>query len=54
MQRLAKDHKYAPIVLFGRMFMHVTYLVGWCDSGHLFSLSDRLIFDPYDSMYSIR
>ena len=53
MQRLAKDHRYAPINLFGRVFMHVRYRVGWCDSGHLFSLSDILIFDPYDSMYPI-
>ena len=53
MQHLAKDHRYLPIVLFGRVFMHVRYLVGWCDSGHLFSLSDRLIFHSYDPMYPI-
>ena len=53
MQLLAKDHNYTPIVLFGRVFMHVRYRVGWCDSGRLFSLSDRLIFDPYDPMYPI-
>ena len=40
MQGLARDHRYAPIVLFGRVFMHVRYLVGWCDLSHLFSLSD--------------
>ena len=27
-QQLAKDHRYAPIVLFGRVFMHVRYRVG--------------------------
>ena len=52
MQHLAKDHKYAPIVLFGRVFMHVRYRVGWYDSGHLFSLSDQIV-DPYDPMYPI-
>ena len=25
MQRLARDHRYAPIVLFGRVFKHVRY-----------------------------
>ena len=25
MQRLARDLRYAPIVLFGRVFMHVRY-----------------------------
>ena len=25
MQRLAKDHRYTPIVLFGQVFMHVRY-----------------------------
>ena len=25
MQLLARDHNYAPIVLFGRVFMHVRY-----------------------------
>ena len=25
MQRLARDYRYAPIVLFGRVFMHVRY-----------------------------
>ena len=50
MQRLARDHKYAHIVLFGQVFMHVRYLVGWCES---FSPSDQLIFDPYAPMYPI-
>ena len=25
MHRLVRDHRYAPIVLFGRVFMHVRY-----------------------------
>ena len=53
MQRLVKDHKYAPFVLFGQVFMHVRYCVGLCDLGNLFSLSDQLINDPYDPMYPI-
>ena len=38
MQRLAGDHKYAPIVLVGWIHMHAKYQLRLCDSWHLFNI----------------
>ena len=32
MQRLARDHKYALIILVGSIHMHAKYQLGLCDS----------------------